>query len=366
MSIAQREKRAQIAQTIKLKKAALLQLTDGLTPGDALYAVDLPADVKGSSLWATKLGKMRKHLAKHVNDWVDDAWGGRSSPPVSTASSHPTSPTPGCAVAAAMDTPKMFLPIPGKDDEEGTYEDSLLKCIADLEVQMKKSSRAAQARVSRRDKNIEQATALIATAKAQLAAERKEHAHTREEAHHFNNEAEDAKERLEQWIVDNAENSEVQSCNELCSELQTWEDGRYSTPVRFIYMQLMRDGVSPNIIRHTVRTILTLAGIKAGCLQGRTTAQLMKAEMAVLADQDAGATLAEQPDGSVALAGDEATKLGKSRFALGMFFADSIGDPIVFAALGVLDAMGGTALKTKEAILDLLDRIAQNHTLMKK
>jgi hypothetical protein len=74
----------------------------------------------------------------------------------------------------------------------------------------------------------------------------------------------------------------------------------------------------------------------------------------------------EQPDGSVAMAGDEATKLGKSRFALGMFFADSIGDPIVFAALGVVDAMGGTADMTRQAIVDLLERIAANHTLMKR
>ena len=92
----------------------------------------------------------------------------------------------------------------------------------------------------------------------------------------------------------------------------------------------------------------------------------MKAEMAALADQDAGATLMEQPNGSVAMAGDEATKLGKSRFALGMFFADSIGDPIVFAALGVVDAMGGTSDMTREAIVDLLERIVANHTVMKR
>ena len=356
MSFVEREKKAQITQTLKLKKAARLQLTDKLTTAQALRAAGLPADVSGRSNWGDKLRRIRGHLEKHLEDWVGDHWGGRSSPPISAASSpansRPTSPTPGASA-----TPQLFLPI-GKEQEPSDYAATLESKIAALEAS-KRASKALKLRVTRRDSKVK-------ATEEKLAVERKAHAHTREEAAHFNNEAELAKQALEEWISANAEDPEVQLCTSLCKELQTWEGGRYSTPIRFIYMQLIRDNVSPNVVQHTVRTILTLAGVKAGRLPGRTTAQLMKAEMAVLADQDAGATLSEQPDGSVALAGDEATKLGKSRFALGMFFADSIGDPIIFAALGVLDAMGGTADKTVDAIIDLLTRIAQNHTLMKK
>ena len=306
---------------------------------------------------------MRGHLLAHLDEWAADSWGGRSSPspPVSAASSPSTSrassPTPGSSAAAtAAATPKLFLPLP---PQNLAYVKELEQKVKDLEREKKRVAGAARKKVDRRDKEVDKQKGL-------LSKEREQHAHTREEAAHFNNEASEAKEALEEWIAQNQDDPQVKNCNELVGELETFKGGQYTTTVRLIYMQLIRDRVSVDTIRNTVSTILTLAGVEHGRLPGRTTAQFMRAEMAVLADQEAGATLAAQPDGSVAMAGDEATKLGKSRFALGMFFADSIGDPVIFAALGVIDAMGGTAEKPKEAIVDLLEWIAMNHTLMKK
>ena len=59
--------------------------------------------------------------------------------------------------------------------------------------------------------------------------------------------------------------------------------------------------------------------------------------------------LSQQADSSAAMAGDEATKIGKSRFALGFFAAaDGPGSPVLFAALGIIDSLGGSAEATKE------------------
>ena len=351
---------ARIVQTLKLKKAAVLQLRENLSPADALKKADLPADASGRSTWSDKLRKMRGHLMQHIDDWAVDDWGGRASPSPSTTASTTSSPLSSAAstAAVAVATPKVFLTIPQNEEMKEKVKE-LERKVAELEAEKKLAVDAARKKVERRDKK-------KLKLEAALAKERQEHSHTRTEAAHFNNEVEMAKEALEEWITNNQDNPEVQNCTTISRELRSWEGGRYSDSIRLIYMQLIRDGVSPNNIRNSVCTILRLAGVTVDRLPGCTTARYMKAEMAALADQDAGATLMEQPNGSVAMAGDEATKLGKSRFALGMFFADSIGDPIVFAALGVVDAMGGTSDMTREAIVDLLERIAANHTVMKR
>eukprot|EP01046_Picozoa_sp_COSAG06_P003755 COSAG06_NODE_150_length_22019_cov_17.221031_2_plen_359_part_00 len=358
MAMDVRENQARIAEVVKLKTAAVLQLRENLSPADALKRADLPADVQNSSLWSGKLRKMRGHLKQHLDDWVADDWGGRASPSPTSAGSATSSPLSTPRESAAAPTPKVFLTIPQNEEMKEKVKE-LERKVAELEAEKKLAVEAARKKVERRDKK-------KLELEAALAKERQEHSHTRTEAAHYNNEVEMAKEALEEWITNNEDNPEVQNCTAISGELRSWEGGRYSDSIRLIYMQLIRDGVSPNNIRNSVCTILQLAGVTVDRLPGRATAQYMKAEMAALADQEAGATLMEQPNGSVAMAGDEATKLGKSRFALGMFFANSIGDPIVFAALGVVDAMGGTADMTREAIVDLLERIAANHTLVKR
>ena len=49
MSMEERTNQAKIAEVVKLKKAAILQVEQGLAPAAALTAADLPADVKGGS-----------------------------------------------------------------------------------------------------------------------------------------------------------------------------------------------------------------------------------------------------------------------------------------------------------------------------
>jgi hypothetical protein len=153
----------------------------------------------------------------------------------------------------------------------------------------------------------------------------------------------------------------------ICAELKTVEGGRYSDTVRLIYYTLLYNGVSPAQVQGVIGRVLKLVGITAQKLPGTTCARLMQAEMAVVADFQAAEKLLQVPDGKAAIAGDEATKIGRSRFALGFFAStDGPGSPILFAALGVLDAIGGKAEQTKEAICTLLTRLADNKTLLDK
>ena len=92
MAMDVRENQARIAEVLKLKTAAVLQLRENLSPADALKRADLPADVQNSSLWSGKLRKMRGHLKQHIDDWVADDWGGRASPSPPTAASATSSP----------------------------------------------------------------------------------------------------------------------------------------------------------------------------------------------------------------------------------------------------------------------------------
>ena len=59
---------ARIVQTLKLKKAAILQLREKMTPAEALKKADLPADASSTSTWSDKLRKMRGHLKQHLDD----------------------------------------------------------------------------------------------------------------------------------------------------------------------------------------------------------------------------------------------------------------------------------------------------------
>ena len=212
MSMDERTHQAKIAEVVKLKKAAILQVEQGLAPAAALKAADLPADVKGKSNWANKLGRMRGHLRTHLDEWAADSWGGRSSPspPVSAASSPSTSrassPTPGSsAAAAAAATPKLFLPLPAQNL---AYVKELEQKVKDLEREKDRVARAARKKVNRRDKEVDKQKGL-------LSKEREQHAHTRDDAAHFNNEAEEAKEALEEWIAQNQDDPQVKNCSPL-------------------------------------------------------------------------------------------------------------------------------------------------------
>jgi hypothetical protein len=146
---------------------------------------------------------------------------------------------------------------------------------------------------------------------------------------------------------------------ELCQEIKVFENGRFSDTIRLVYYTLLSNGVAPGNCRVVVGTTLKLLGIHAARLPGEKTARLMNLERSTLSDMQAADLLLNQDDGRAQLAGDEATKLGKSRFGLGFFCEeDGPGSPILFAALGVIDTLGGTAEATTEAITTLLDRIA--------
>jgi hypothetical protein len=86
-------------------------------------------------------------------------------------------------------------------------------------------------------------------------------------------------------------------------------------------------------VQGVIGRVLKLVGITARKQPGTTCARLMQAEIvAVLADFQAAEKLLQVPDGKAAIAGDEATKIGRSRFALGFFAsADGPGSPILFA-----------------------------------
>ena len=170
MSMDVRKNQAKIAEVVKLKKAAILQLEKGLGPAEALQAADLPADVKGRSNWANKLRKMRGHLHDHLGEWATDSWAGRSSPS-SPSTSRASSPTPGSsAAAAAAATPKLFLPLPAQNL---AYVKELEQKVKDLEREKDRVARAARKKVNRRDKEVDKQKGL-------LSKEREQHAHTRD------------------------------------------------------------------------------------------------------------------------------------------------------------------------------------------
>ena len=116
MAMDVRENQARIAEVLKLKTAAVLQLRENLSPADALKRADLPADVQNSSLWSGKLRKMRGHLKQHLDDWVADDWGGRASPSPTSAASATSSPLSTPRESAAAPTPKVFLTIPQNEE----------------------------------------------------------------------------------------------------------------------------------------------------------------------------------------------------------------------------------------------------------
>ena len=126
---------ARIVQTLKLKKAAILQLREKMTPADALKKADLPADASGTSTWSDKLRKMRGHLKQHIDDWAADDWGGRASPSPPTTASATSSPHSSAAstAATAAPTPKVFLTIPQNEEMK-----ELERKVAELEAEKKK------------------------------------------------------------------------------------------------------------------------------------------------------------------------------------------------------------------------------------
>jgi len=123
------------------------------------------------------------------------------------------------------------------------------------------------------------------------------------------------REQLDDYISANP-SKEV---DELCHEIAVFDGGRYSDTIRLIYYTLLSNGVAPGNCRVVVGTTLKLLNITAARLPSKDAARLMNLERSALSDIQAAELLLDQDDGRAQLAGDEATKLGKSRFGLGFF-----------------------------------------------
>ena len=173
----------------------------------------------------------------------------------------------------------------------------------------------------------------------------------------------EAVEALEKYIVEKPD----KHAESVIGAVKFFEGGRYTDTIRTIYYTLLKNEMSPGRCHIVVGSILKKMNITYDRLPQKAAAILMNLERSALVDMHAARTLAGQEDGSVAMAGDEATKLGKSRFALGMFMSeDGPGSPILFAALGIIDSLGGSAEATKEAIVTLLERLSGNLQILRR
>ena len=326
-----------LATRKKLNTAALLILAHErqggkMKPAAALTHADLPSD-----------GPMRKRLARRV--------GGLRKAMEAVEG--------GLGLAQPQDS----------DDEELDEMPALLSDAAHAAALAKKEERIeqlvkdrkAQGRRAREAaKKAEKKIAELDEKLKKVNKQAREHTIVNQE---LNVELDVTKEELEKYMAENPD----EEVDELVREVNFFENGRYGNTIRMIYYTLLHCSVAPASCRHIVGTTLKLLGIKADRLPGEKTARLMNLERSAACDMHAAELLLKHGEGEAAFAGDEATKMGKSRFALG-FFAneDGPGSPIIFAALGVIDSLGGTAAATTEAITTLLTRIANNHSILKR
>jgi phage shock protein A len=322
--------------------------TPSLTPENALLAGGL-GGLEGKHRTNAKKQAERKRLNfKKARDEVRACAMGAST---SAASIQVGT---GPMLVSAMSSPPFRSPVnPRQPDAEAKAK----------RLAIDKKNRGKT--ISRRDDAIDALKAQVTGLESDLADFRAQCWHLRAQLQGIDNERAQLEDELEQYMSDNPSEEVDDSFKKMHHELKTWEDGRYADTVRLIYYTQLQNGVAAENVKATVVDILRVLGISHGALPGPGCTRLMNMELAIGADFDAAELLLRIEDGRGALAGDEAAKLGKSRFALGAFSeVDGPGSPIMFAALGVVDALGGTAVETTAAIKELLQRLTDNHRLL--
>ena len=156
-----------------------------------------------------------------------------------------------------------------------------------------------------------------------------------------------------------------------------FENGVYTDQLRLMFMSALSAGVSPEKAPDMVWDILALLGLLpteptesakyARSWPSVSLVRTMHLEIGALSNIHVSDVLLNVVQQSAAIAMDEATKIGRSRFALGFFCnKDGPGSEILFYALGVLDLLGNTSEDELAAVREKLETLCEDQNMARK